>query len=165
MPIPAAMPATTRPAAGSGCGSSDAPTGGHEQVGFFSTHRWPFYPGTGAETETGAGAGLGTTVNLPVEFGTSPEDQIARFSDELTKFADKMKPQLVILSAGFDSHRQDPVGSLGLDTEHFGQLTRIVVETAKAHANGRLISVLEGGYNPPILAECVETHLRELMEE
>jgi acetoin utilization deacetylase AcuC-like enzyme len=81
----------------------------------------------------------------------------------LESLADKVRPQLVIVSAGFDSHRQDPVGSLGLEVEDFIDLTRAVMEVANQHAQGRVVSVLEGGYNPPVLAECVEVHLRGLL--
>jgi acetoin utilization deacetylase AcuC-like enzyme len=136
----------------------------NEQVSFFSIHRWPFYPGTGAADETGTGPGLGTTVNVPVEFGTPRDDYLAVFRDRLETLADRMRPQLVLVSAGFDSHRDDPVGSLGLETEDFTDLTRIVLDIAKMHAGGRVISALEGGYNPSILAGCVELHLRELLK-
>jgi len=135
-----------------------------EQVGFFSIHRWPFYPGTGAGDETGSGAGLGTIRNVPLEFGVSRESYLEHFAHELRHFADRIQPQLVLLSAGFDSHRDDPVGSLGLETEDFESLTRVVQEVAATHAAGRLVSVLEGGYNPGVLAGCVEVHLRTLLE-
>ena len=133
------------------------------RVGYLSIHRWPFYPGTGAADETGSGDGLGTTLNLPVEMDTPRKDYLARFTTELECFADRIKPQLVILSAGFDSHRDDPVGSLGLESEDFAPLTEAVLNIAGAHAEGRLVSVLEGGYNPSILAGCVEIHLREML--
>jgi acetoin utilization deacetylase AcuC-like enzyme len=133
------------------------------QVGYFSAHRWPFYPGTGAADETGSGAGLGTTRNLPFAFGTPRRDYLATFSDELTKFAAKMKPQLVLISAGFDAHAADPIGSLGLATEDFGELSQIVQAVADQYADGRIVSVLEGGYNPPVLAECVALHLECLL--
>ena len=133
------------------------------QVGFLSIHRWPFYPGTGAADETGSGDALGTTLNLPVEMGTPRVDYLARFAGELERFADRLRPRLVIVSAGFDSHREDPVGSLGLETEDFGPLTRTVLDVAAAHAGGRVVSVLEGGYHPRRLAESVEVHLRELL--
>ena len=133
------------------------------RVGFFSIHRWPFYPGTGDEDETGSGDGLGTTLNLPVQFGTDAGDYLLHFETELTKFADKMQPQLVLVSAGFDAHAADPVGSLGLESEHFQTLTQLVKAIAAQHCQGRLVSVLEGGYNPAKLAECVEIHLRELL--
>ncbi len=133
------------------------------QVGFLSIHRSPFYPGTGAADETGAGAGLGTTLNLPTTFGTPREEYLARFGSELERFADLIKPQLVLISAGFDAHREDPVGSLGLESEDFGTLTRAVLDIANTHANGRVVSVLEGGYNPVALAESVEHHLLEML--
>jgi acetoin utilization deacetylase AcuC-like enzyme len=135
-----------------------------ERVGFLSSHRWPFYPGTGDSDETGSGGGLGTTLNLPVKFGTPRETYLERFASELEKFADRMRPQLVLLSAGFDSHRADPVGSLGLETEDFAELTKLVQNIAATHADGRIVSILEGGYNPPILADCVATHLHGLMD-
>ena len=133
------------------------------QVGFLSIHRWPFYPGTGAADETGSGQGLGMTVNLPVEFGTSREEYLARFRSELERFADKVRPQLVLISAGFDSHRLDPIGSLGLETEDFQPLTKAVLDVAEQHAGGRIVSVLEGGYHIDMLADSVEAHLKELL--
>ena len=134
-----------------------------EQVGFLSIHRYPFYPGTGAADETGTGQALGTTLNLPVKFGTSRHDFLAHFGDELTRFADKIRPQLVLISAGFDAHREDPVGSLGLESEDFATLTEMVLAVARQHAQGKLVSVLEGGYNPRRLAESVGFHLETLL--
>ena len=135
------------------------------QVGYFSIHRWPFYPGTGRANETGSGRGLGTVRNLPVEMGITRKDYLKLFTRELSDFAAVIKPQLVLISAGFDSHSADPIGSLGLETEDFVDLTTAVCQIAAVHAGGRLVSVLEGGYNPPILAECVEAHLRELLRQ
>lgn len=133
------------------------------QIAFFSIHRWPFYPGSGSKEETGTGSALGTKLNLPVEFGTSRADYLGRFRWELERFAAKFKPELVLISAGFDAHREDPVGSLGLETEDFEALTRIVLDVAAGTAGGRVVSVLEGGYNTSILAGSVELHLRELL--
>lgn len=129
------------------------------RVGFFSAHRWPFYPGTGDSDETGTGAGLGTTRNVPVSFGTSRADYESLFRRELEDFAARIKPELVLVSAGFDSHREDPIGSLGLESEDFAWLTELVCDIADSSAGGRLVSTLEGGYNPPVLAECVAVHL------
>ena len=84
-------------------------------------------------------------------------------SDELTRFADKIRPQLVLISAGFDAHREDPVGSLGLESEDFATLTEMVLAVARQHAQGKLVSVLEGGYNPRRLAESVGFHLETLL--
>lgn len=134
------------------------------KVGFLSMHRYPFYPGSGAADETGAGEGLGTTVNLPIRFGTSSKEQLEQFRTATEKLADQLKPQLVMISAGFDSHINDPIGSLELESEDFITLTDIVLEIAKTHSEGRVVSMLEGGYNPTALAECVELHLRGLQK-
>jgi acetoin utilization deacetylase AcuC-like enzyme len=133
------------------------------QVFFFSIHRYPFYPGTGAVDETGAGNGLGYTLNVPVKYGTPRKDYLAQFTKALHQSADKMKPQLVLISAGFDAHALDPIGSLDLEVEDFVTLSRLVLEVAKTHASGRVVSCLEGGYNVEKLAESVEVHLRELL--
>jgi acetoin utilization deacetylase AcuC-like enzyme len=135
-----------------------------EQVAFLSIHRWPFYPGTGADDETGSGPGLGTTLNLPIEFGTSRRGYLDSFRSALERLADWHRPQLLLISAGFDSHRDDPVGSLGLEIEDFQSLTNFVLDVAETHAKGRVVSVLEGGYNTGILAGCVELHLRTMLE-
>jgi acetoin utilization deacetylase AcuC-like enzyme len=135
------------------------------EVVFFSIHRYGmgFYPGTGAADETGRGKGLGHIINAPVRYGISRKDYHAAFTKHLEKAADLIKPELVLLSAGFDAHARDPIGSLGLDTEDFTALTRQVLDVAKTHAKGRLVSCLEGGYNLDALAESVQTHLEELL--
>jgi acetoin utilization deacetylase AcuC-like enzyme len=135
-------------------------------VFFFSIHRYGmgFYPGTGAADETGTGSGLGTTLNAPIRYGTSPQGYRAHFTAALEDAADAIKPELVLLSAGFDAHWRDPIGSLDLDTEDFAVMTRKVLEVADTHAGGRLVSCLEGGYNVDALAESVEAHLKELLE-
>ena len=135
-----------------------------ERVGFFSIHRYPFYPGTGAADETGSGAALGTTLNLPVKYGTSRHNYLARFETELERFASRIRPQLVIVSAGFDAHREDPVGSLGLESQDFARLTEIVQNAANTHCEGKVVSVLEGGYAPQKLAESVGFHLDTLLQ-
>ena len=124
-----------------------------------------FNLGTGRAEETGGGKGLGTIVNLPTAFGTSRKEFLASFQTALAELAGKMKPELVLVSAGFDAHRQDPIGSLGLEVEDFAELTRIVQQVAADHAAGRLVSVLEGGYNVNVLPLCVETHLKTLAGE
>lgn len=134
------------------------------QVGVFSSHRFPFYPGTGRRQETGSGDGLGTTFNLPVEFGTSRREFLKSFGALLSVAADRMQPELVVISAGFDAHAEDPVGSLGLETEDFIELTKLVQDVANVHAQGRIVSVLEGGYNVVRLAECAGVHLQTLVE-
>jgi acetoin utilization deacetylase AcuC-like enzyme len=134
------------------------------RVGFLSVHRWPFYPGTGDSDETGGGRGLSTTLNLPVEYGTSRKDYLTLFGDNLEQFAAKIQPQLVLLSAGFDTHRLDPVGDLGLETEDFIPLTNLVLDVADTYAGGKIVSVLEGGYDPKLLGDCVAVHLAEMLK-
>ncbi len=112
-----------------------------------------------------AATALGTKVNLPVTFGTPRDVYLDRFRGAVEDLAAKTRPQLVLVSAGFDSHRLDPVGSLGLETEDFGPLTQIVKNVAHEYAGGKLVSVLEGGYDPLILADCVQRHLEGLMND
>jgi acetoin utilization deacetylase AcuC-like enzyme len=134
------------------------------QVGFLSIHRWPFYPGTGRADETGSGDALGTKLNLPIEFGTRRAKYLDTFRSALERLAGKIRPELVIVSAGFDAHRDDPVGSLGLETEDYVPLTNAVLDVADAFASGKVISVLEGGYNTGVLAGCVASHLEEMLK-
>lgn len=135
----------------------------NENVFFLSVHRHPFYPGTGHIDETGTGPGLGKTANLPIRFGTSRADYFFQFQTALEDIADQFRPELVLLSAGFDAHHLDPVGSLGLETEDYIKLTKLVVDVAQTHAGGRLSSFLEGGYNLDVLPDCVRVHLETLI--
>ena len=84
--------------------------------------------------------------------------------DSLERFASKIKPQLILISAGFDAHRRDPVGNLGLETDDFATMTRMVLDVAGIHAGGRVVSVLEGGYNPAALGDCVARHVRGMLD-
>ncbi|MBX6314960.1 MAG: histone deacetylase [Isosphaeraceae bacterium] len=129
------------------------------RVAFLSIHRYPFYPGTGAADETGIGPGRGTTRNIPLPYGIRRSEYLAAFRSALQDFADRMQPELILISAGFDAHAEDPIGDLGLEIEDFAEMTRDVIRIAEGHAEGRIVSVLEGGYNVPILAGCVEAHL------
>ncbi|MFT5095533.1 MAG: acetoin utilization deacetylase AcuC-like enzyme [Porticoccaceae bacterium] len=129
------------------------------EIYFLSAHRFPFYPGSGTREETGTGKGLGTVFNLPVEYGTARRQYLAEFEQLLTDCAKKCRPELVVISAGFDAHRLDPIGSLDLETEDFATLTKLVLDVADEYCNGRCVSLLEGGYNVQALAESVEQHL------
>ena len=131
-------------------------------VFYYSAHRFPFYPGTGNEDETGHGPGVGTPFNLRWRYGLSRETYFDRFRLKLEQAATKCRPELVLISAGFDSHRDDPIGSLGLASEDFTRLTDMVCAVAAAHAKGRVVSLLEGGYNLNALAESVECHMQAL---
>jgi acetoin utilization deacetylase AcuC-like enzyme len=133
-------------------------------VHFFSAHRYPFYPGTGAKDETGRGAGLGATLNLPLRFATSRKEYKTAFAQALERAAQHCRPQIVLLSAGFDAHTRDPIGSLGLESEDFAELTQLVLQVAATYCQGRLVSMLEGGYHLGALAESVCVHLETLLD-
>lgn len=130
-------------------------------VFFFSTHQWPWYPGTGPASETGEGAGKGTTMNRPFPAGSGNEI-LAAFREDLRRAADAFKPELVLVSAGFDSRRGDPLGDFTLSDDDFASLTTWMLEIAGEHASGRLVSVLEGGYNLSGLASSAAAHVKAL---
>jgi len=134
-----------------------------ETVFFFSTHQSPWYPGTGARQETGTGKGLGSTLNRPFPAGTDRIRIVPAYAEELRAAADKFRPELVLISAGFDSRLGDPLGHFRLTDKDFAELTDILVDIANRHAGGRLISVLEGGYNIDGLAAASATHCRHLI--
>lgn len=133
------------------------------QVMFFSAHRFPFYPGSGRSDENGAGRGFGYTINMPVPYGTPASVYRQWFQKNLDYAAAKIKPELVLLSAGFDAHRLDPIGCLDLENEDFLELGKMVLQVADTFADGRLVSLLEGGYNIDALRECVVDHVRQLL--
>jgi acetoin utilization deacetylase AcuC-like enzyme len=135
-----------------------------ERVTFLSLHRYPFYPGTGLASETGTGSGLGHTLNVPLRFGITLEEYHAAFEHHLEKAMTTAKPDVILLSAGFDAHSHDPIGSLGLDVSDFITLTKLVKQAAQTHCQGRLVSCLEGGYSLEYLPQCVTAHLEALLE-
>jgi len=136
---------------------------GDPSILFFSTHQYPHYPGTGRGTECGKGAGEGFTINVPMEAGEGDDDYRAVFQKVLVAAADDFKPEFVIISAGFDAHKDDPLASMGLTESGYAGLTEIVAGIAKRHANGRILSSLEGGYNLTALAASVEAHIKTLL--
>lgn len=132
---------------------------------YFSTHQYPFYPGTGDRAETGEGEGTGFTINAPLPAGSGDDALIRAFQQELVPKAVAFKPELVLISAGFDAHRDDPLASLALTEAGYAELTRIVRDLADRMCRGRIVSVLEGGYNLRALGASVEAHLRALLED
>lgn len=130
---------------------------------FFSTHQYPHYPGTGREPERGRGEGEGYTINVPMEAGEGDDEYRAVFQKVLVPAADEFKPELVIISAGFDAHKDDPLAGMGLTGAGYGELTGIVAGIARKHAHGRILSSLEGGYNLTALAASVDAHVRGLL--
>jgi acetoin utilization deacetylase AcuC-like enzyme len=130
---------------------------------FFSTHQYPHYPGTGRATERGKGAGEGFTINVPMEAGEGDAEYRTAFQKSLVPAADAFKPEFVIVSAGFDAHKDDPLASMRLTEEGYADLTGIVADIAKRHAGGRVLSSLEGGYHLRSLAASVDRHIQALL--
>jgi len=131
-------------------------------VFFFSMHQYPWYPGTGSRGETGHGRGLGSTLNVPVKANTPAVEQKRSFEAALEEISTKIKPDLIFISAGFDSHQTDPLGQLLLEDNDFVSMTSSVRQWADDACQGRIVSCLEGGYNLETLGETVASHLREL---
>jgi acetoin utilization deacetylase AcuC-like enzyme len=131
-------------------------------VFFMSTHQSPWYPGTGAANETGEGKGEGCIMNFPFAAGSGRGEILGVFREDLRRAADAFKPDLVMLSAGFDSREGDPLGRFTLSDVDFTDLTKIALEIAGTHAQGRLVSVLEGGYNLTGLQSAVGVHVKTL---
>jgi len=133
------------------------------QVLYFSAHRGAFYPWTGEEQEVGAGKGEGYTVNIPLQLGCSNACFGNAFRHLLWPIARQYRPELILVSAGFDIHHSDPLGSMNVTTEGFARMTALLMEMAAELCDERLILVLEGGYNPQALRDSVEMVLWELM--
>ena len=132
-------------------------------VFFFSTHQSPWYPFTGHSDETGSGKGKGATMNCPFPAGAGIKEIGAAFRERLVPAMAQFKPDLVMISAGFDSREGDPLGHFTLRDRDFVALTSIIRDIATAHCQGRVVSVLEGGYNLHGLASAVTAHVEALM--
>jgi acetoin utilization deacetylase AcuC-like enzyme len=130
-----------------------------DDVYYASIHRYPFYPGTGAIDEIGIGKGRGFTKNIPLDAGDGDVKFLRAVEDEIVGIIDDYAPNAILLSSGFDAHRRDPLGGMRVSEEAYGELTRRVVETADRHANGRVLSLLEGGYDLEGLAASVAEHV------
>lgn len=135
-----------------------------DSVLFFSTHQYPWYPGTGSRNEEGAGAGTGTTRNCPFPAGAGHREILGAFERELLQLADEFRPDLVLISAGFDSRQGDPLGDFCLTDSDFGDLTLLMADIARRHCGGRLVSVIEGGYRLEGLAAATTAHAAALVE-
>ncbi len=130
-------------------------------VFYMSFHQYPLYPGTGSAAETGMGPGLGFTYNIPLAAGGGDEiyfDAMNIFSDSVRQF----KPDLIMLSAGFDAHQKDPLAGMNVSTEGFLHMTKILCNSAQAYTQGKVVSILEGGYDLQALGESVVAHVQEM---
>ncbi len=133
-----------------------------DTVLYFSTHQFPYYPGSGARSERGRGRGLGFTLNVPLPPGSGDRDYLRVFRDELIPAIDSFRPEAILISAGFDAHERDPLASMALTESGYAGMTEIVNDAAARHCGGRIISLLEGGYDLQALALSVEAHLVSL---
>jgi len=134
-------------------------------VFYFSTHQYPWYPGTGARAETGHGRGRGYTLNVPLRAMTPPADQRRAFDAAISDIATKFTPDLLMISAGFDAHKGDPLGQLLLSDEDFVQMTKVLKQWAAEACDSRIVSCMEGGYNLETLGETVRAHVRTLRSD
>jgi acetoin utilization deacetylase AcuC-like enzyme len=133
-----------------------------DTVFYFSTHQFPFYPGTGRREERGRGKGEGFTLNVPLPAGSGDAVYVRTFREVLLPAIDAFRPDVFLISAGFDAHRNDPLAGMALTEEGYAEMTRIVREAADGHCEGRIVSLLEGGYDLAALGASVEAHLRAL---
>jgi acetoin utilization deacetylase AcuC-like enzyme len=129
---------------------------------FFSTHQSPWYPGTGAASETGSGRGAGKIINCPLPSGSGRTAVLGAVKDRLLPALNDFSPDLILLSAGFDSRIGDPLGQFTLRDADFAELTMLMIDAAEKYCDGRLVSLLEGGYNLEGLAMAAEAHVRAL---
>jgi len=135
------------------------------KVFYYSSHQYPFYPGTGAAFETGEGAGKETTLNVPLTAGRGDKEFISAIREKLLSAAKNYRPEFIIISAGFDAHAADPLAGLNVTDAGFEAAARLVKKLAEEECGGKLVSVLEGGYDLEALARCVYNHLKILSEE
>jgi acetoin utilization deacetylase AcuC-like enzyme len=135
-----------------------------DDVFYLSMHRYPFYPGTGAAKEIGAGPGRGYTLNIPLSEDSGDATYLAAVEETVVKAIELYQPSAILLSSGFDAHRRDPLGGMRVSEEAYGEITRRVVESAERWCRGRVLSLLEGGYDPEGLTASVAEHVVALCE-
>ena len=129
-----------------------------ETVAYGSSHEFPLFPGTGAENETG----VGNIFNATLKAGVDGKEFIKIFDQKILKPIDEFKPEIILISAGFDAHKRDPLANINLESNDFFKITKNIVDIAKIHCNGRIISFLEGGYDLKALSESILEHLKAL---
>ena len=122
---------------------------------FVSSHQYPFYPGTGAASEKGRGAGVGFTLNIPLDAGAMDAEIAQKYAQQVIPALRQFKPDLLMISAGFDAHELDPLGQLRMTTEGFRLLTKTLFDVADELCSGRVVVVTEGGYDLSAVAQCL----------
>ncbi|MCX5848081.1 MAG: histone deacetylase [Deltaproteobacteria bacterium] len=138
---------------------------GDQRVLYFSTHQYPYYPGTGSMQEIGRGHGEYYTINVPLSAGAGDASFVKIFRKILQPAALEFKPDLILLSAGFDTYFQDPLGGMRVTPEGFAAMTRVLLNIAEACCHGRFVAVLEGGYHISGLTRSVKAVLEEMLDE
>ena len=123
---------------------------------FVSSHQYPFYPGTGAASEKGRGAGHGFTLNIPLDAGAKDDEIERKYAAQVIPAVQNFKPDLLLISAGFDAHEMDPLGQLRMTTEGFGRLTKTLIDLANEVCEGRAVLVTEGGYDLKALSDSLK---------
>ena len=129
-------------------------------VVYGSIHEHPLFPGTGSIQEKG----IGNIFNAPIVAGTDGKDFIKIFEKKILLNIDKFKPEIILISAGFDAHKRDPLANINLESENYNQITKMIIEIANIHSQGRVISFLEGGYDLLALSESIKEHFLGLSE-
>ena len=132
-------------------------------VHYSSIHQYPFYPGTGDQDETGTGDGLGTTLNFPLDAFNGDSAYLDIVEKKLIPKIQSFKPDLIIISAGFDAHEEDPLAQMSVSSDCYGKMTAMILKVAESICGGRLLSMLEGGYNHQALADSVHEHIKALV--
>jgi acetoin utilization deacetylase AcuC-like enzyme len=127
-------------------------------VAYASSHEFPLFPGTGAENETG----VGNIFNVPIKSGTKGTEFLKIFENKILEPLDKFKPEVILLSAGFDAHKRDPLANINLESTDYFKITKKILELANTHSKGRIISFFEGGYDLQALSESIKEHLNAL---
>ena len=125
---------------------------------YASSHEFPLFPGTGSEQETG----VGNIFNAPLKNGMEGKQFLKIFDQKILRTIDKFKPEIILISAGFDAHKRDPLANINLESEDFYQITKQIVDLSRIHSKGRIISFLEGGYDLLALSESIKHHLLAL---
>jgi acetoin utilization deacetylase AcuC-like enzyme len=131
-----------------------------DQVLYASIHQWPLYPGTGRAQETGVRYGFGYTVNVPMTSGAGDSEYLTALDEIVVPKLESFQPELILVSAGFDAHENDPLASMSVTTDGFAAMAERVTECATRLCEGRLVAILEGGYNPGALADSIEAVIR-----
>ena len=132
---------------------------------YISLHQYPYYPGTGSASQTGNDEGRGFTLNCPMVSGSGDNEYRQAFTEAIIPAIDEFEPDILMVSADFDAHVDDPLAGMRLSTEFYGEMTQMLVESSEKHCRGRIISVLEGGYNLQALRESVKNHLMVLSND